>query len=71
MSMLRKYESDHTHMLNYEEMERPIWIKDRKEQVLRNKTIPLVKVVWRHHGTEGATWESEIIMRCQHPYLFE
>ena len=78
--MLRKYEPDPTHVLNYEEIdvddkisyvERPVRIEDRKEQVLRNKTIPLVKVVWQHHGTEGATWESEEIMRRQYPFLFE
>ncbi|KAL3745910.1 hypothetical protein ACJRO7_014929 [Eucalyptus globulus] len=64
VSMLRKYEPDPTHVLNFEELdvddrvsyvESPVQIVDRKEQVLRTKTIPLVKVVWQHHGTEGAT----------------
>ncbi|KAL3746177.1 hypothetical protein ACJRO7_015170 [Eucalyptus globulus] len=79
VSMLRKYEPDPTHVLNFEELdvdervsyeERPIQIVDRKEQVLRTKTIPLVKVVWQHHGTEGATWESEDAMKEKYPYLF-
>ena len=30
-------------------------ILDRREQVLRNKTIPLVKVLWRSHTVEEAT----------------
>ncbi|KAA0061419.1 reverse transcriptase [Cucumis melo var. makuwa] len=40
-------------------VEGPVQILDRKEQVLRNKTIPLIKVLWRHHGVEKATWEPE------------
>ena len=78
--MLRKYEPDPTHVLNHEVIdvddrasyvERPVRIEDRKEQVLRNKMIPLVKVIWEHHRTKGATWESEEVMRCQHIHLFE
>ena len=30
---------------------------DRKDKVLRNKTIPLVKVLWRNSKVEEATWE--------------
>lgn len=54
VSMLRKYEPDPTHVLNFEELdvddkvsyaERVVQIMDRKEQVLRTKTIPLVKEV--------------------------
>ncbi|XP_048138575.1 uncharacterized protein LOC125315983 [Rhodamnia argentea] len=80
VSMLRKYKPDPTHVLDHEVIEvddqvtyveRPIRVEDRKEQVLRSKTIPLVKVIWEHHGTKGATWESEETMRHQYPYLFE
>ncbi|KAA0067171.1 putative retroelement [Cucumis melo var. makuwa] len=39
--------------LRYEEEE--VQILDSKEQVSRNKTIPLVNVPWRHHGIEEAT----------------
>ncbi|XP_052209180.1 uncharacterized protein LOC127812701 [Diospyros lotus] len=35
--------------------EEPVEILDTKEQVLRNKIIPLVKVLWRHHNIEEAT----------------
>ena len=54
VSMLRKYEPDPTHVLRYEEIdvddkvsyiERPIRVEDRKDRVLRNKTIPIVKVI--------------------------
>ena len=80
MSILRKYEPDPTHVLNYEEIdvddrvsyvERPVRIEDRMERVFRNKTILMVKVIWKHHETVCATWESEELMRHQYPYLFE
>lgn len=49
----------------------PLAIVDRKEQILRSKVIPLVKVVRRRHSTEEATWESEDIMKMRYPYLFD
>ena len=54
--------------LTYEE--EPVQILDRREQVLRNKTISLVKVLWRSHSIEEATWETEAQMRHQYPQLF-
>ena len=45
-------------------------IVDRREQILRNKVIPLVKVLWGNHGIKEATWESEAQMRSQYPQLF-
>ena len=38
-------------------------IVDRREQILWNKIIPLVKVLWGNHGIKKATWESEAQMR--------
>ena len=64
VSMLRKYEPDPTHVLNYEEvdvndrvlyLEKPVRIKNKMEWVIRNKIIPIVKVIWEYHGTEDAT----------------
>ena len=43
--------------LTYEEI--PVKIVDHKEQVLRSKVIPLVKVLWKNHEREAATWEPE------------
>ncbi|XP_057550621.1 uncharacterized protein LOC130828676 [Amaranthus tricolor] len=37
---------------------------------LRNKSIPLVKVLWTHHGEEEATWEKESDIRSRYPHLF-
>ena len=45
-------------------------IVDRKEQVLRSKVLSLVKVLWRNHEREAATWEPEVQMRRQYPQLF-
>ena len=54
--------------MTYEET--PVQIVDRKEQVLRSKVIPLVKVLWRNHEREAATWEPEAQMHRQYPQLF-
>ena len=50
--------------------ERPVRIVDRRDQVLRGRTIPLVRVLWTHYGVEEATWEHEDEMRTRHPELF-
>ena len=79
VSMLRKYEPDPSHVLQWTDIdlvadvsfkERPVQILDSREQVLRGKTIPLVKVLWSHHGVEEATWEREAEMRDKYPDLF-
>ena len=43
----------------------------REVKQLRNKQVPLVKVLWQHHGIEEANWEPEATMRAQYPQLFE
>ncbi|KAI5317258.1 hypothetical protein L3X38_036965 [Prunus dulcis] len=79
VSMLRKYISDPSHVLEGQPIElqedltyveQPVQILDRKMQVLRSREIPLVKVLWRSHTVEEATWEPEDQMREQYPYLF-
>lgn len=42
-------------------------IFDRKSKTLRNKKIQLVKVLWRNHEVEEATWEQE--KEIQQTYL--
>ncbi|VFQ92879.1 unnamed protein product [Cuscuta campestris] len=54
--------------LTYEE--EPVQILAREVKELRNKRVPLVKVLWRNHAVEDATWETEESMRVQYPYLF-
>jgi hypothetical protein len=52
-------------------VEKPIKIVDKKEQVLRIKTTPIVNVWWRNHGVEEALWEAEHDMRSRYPHFFE
>ncbi|KAJ8755828.1 hypothetical protein K2173_024373 [Erythroxylum novogranatense] len=80
VSMLRRYRSDPSHVvqasdvqlrddLSYEEL--PVQILDIKDKVLRNKTVQLVKVLWRNHLVEEATWEPLEAMREKYPHLFD
>ncbi|XP_028077396.1 uncharacterized protein LOC114279371 [Camellia sinensis] len=79
ISMLHKCEPDHSHVLDWTNLEvdegtsyeeRNMKILDTREQVLRGKTIPLVKVLWHHHGVEEATWEQEAKVHEKYPDLF-
>ena len=45
-------------------------IVDSRDQVLRRKTVRLVRVLWRHYGVEESTWEREDTMRATYPFLF-
>ncbi|KAL5563812.1 hypothetical protein UlMin_033559 [Ulmus minor] len=80
VSMLKKYVSDPSHVLEHEPIqvneyltyeEKPVQILDQKDKTLRNKVIPLVKVLWRNHKVEEATWEREDDMRISYPELFQ
>ena len=79
VSMLRKYVSDPSHVLSYENLEldedlsyeeKPVQILYHKDKVLRPKTIAFVKVLWRNSKVEEATWELESDMRNKFPELF-
>ena len=50
--------------------EGPVPIIDSQDQVLRCKTMRLVRVIWQHHGVEESTWEREDTMRATCPFLF-
>ena len=80
VSMLRKYTLDPTHVVDWGKLvvdangtfkEGPVHILDSQDQVLRHKTVRLVKVSWKHRGVEEATWEREDTMRTNYPFLFE
>ena len=79
VSMLRKYTSYPTHVVDWGEItvdtyetfeEEPVRIMDSLDQVLRRKTESLVKVLWQHRGVEEATWEPEDTIRATYPFLF-
>ena len=40
--------------------EGPVRFMDSQDQVLRSKTVRLVKVLWQHRRAEEATWECEV-----------
>nr|GEZ43378.1 DNA/RNA polymerases superfamily protein [Tanacetum cinerariifolium] len=50
--------------------EEPEKILDRQERVMRNKTIPFVKILWKNHPEREATWETEESMRASYPRFF-
>ncbi|KAM6576974.1 hypothetical protein CsatB_028811 [Cannabis sativa] len=79
ISMLRKYVPDPTHVLKYENlnlqqdmsyMARPVRVIEKGIKVLRNKTIPLVKILWSDSSDREATWELETNMQKRYPKLF-
>ena len=79
VSMLRKYVHDPSHIVNFDDLHveedvsyeiKPVQILDRKEQNLRGRSIPLVKVLWKQGNTEEMTWEREDEIHTKYPSLF-
>ncbi|XP_019258872.1 PREDICTED: uncharacterized protein LOC109237072 [Nicotiana attenuata] len=80
VSMLRKCISDSSQVieaptipldekLSY--VEESMAIVGRQIRKLRSKEIVFVKVLWRNHTVEEATWEIEDTMRVKYPHLFQ
>ena len=79
VSMLKKYIQNPSHVLHYEPLsldsdlsyeELPVQILEKEEKQLRNRKIPLVKVLWKNHSVAETTWEREDEMRKKYPSLF-
>ena len=79
VSMLQRYTPDPAHVVDWGQTEidtdgtfeeGPVCIVDSRDQVLRRKTVRLVRVLWRHCGVEESTWEREDTMRATYPFLF-
>ena len=77
-SMLWKYTPDPAHVVDWGPIEvdtngtfeeGPVCILDCRDQVLRRKTVRLVRVLWLHYGVEESTWEREDTMRATYPIL--
>jgi hypothetical protein len=49
---------------------KPVKILDRDEKLLRNKRVPLVRVLWRSSQIEEETWERESEIKKKFPHLF-
>ena len=80
VTMLRRYTPDPSHVVDWGEIEvdtdetfeeGPVCIMDSRDQVLRRKTVRLVRVLWRHRGVEESMWEREDTMRATYPFLFK
>ena len=79
VSMLWRYTPDPAHGVDWGEIELdidgtfeegPVCIMDNRDQILRRKTMRLVRVLWQHRGVEKSTWEREDTMRATYPFLF-
>ena len=78
VSMLQKYTPDSAHVVDWGQIEvanrtfeeGPVCILDSCDQVLRRKTVRLVRVLWRHYGVEESTWERDDTIRATYPFLF-
>nr|GFB66854.1 putative nucleotidyltransferase, ribonuclease H [Tanacetum cinerariifolium] len=75
-SLLRGYKYHPLHAISYpldqiradlSYVEEPEAILDRQDRVMRNKTIPFVKILWRNHPEREATWETEESIRTSYP----
>ncbi|XP_006603152.1 uncharacterized protein [Glycine max] len=80
ISQLKKYVHDSSHVIELDNVQvkenltyetQPLRIDDRMVKQLREKEIPLVKVVWGSASGEDATWELEGKMRDAYPTLFD
>ena len=78
VSILRKYTPDPAHEVDWGPIEidmdgaieeGPVCIVDSRDQVLRRKTVRLVRVLWRHCGVKEFTWERKDTMRATYPFV--
>ncbi|KAM1000931.1 hypothetical protein ACFX2A_007626 [Malus domestica] len=79
VSILRHYVSDLSHVIPPQPLEinsdltydeEPVTMLDWKDKELRNKIVHMVKVLWKNHSVEEATWETNDRMREMYPRLF-
>ena len=79
VSTLRRYTPNPAHVVDWGEIEVDtdgtfeeglVCIMDRRDQVLRRKTVRLVRVLWQHRGAEESTWEHDDTMQATYPFLF-
>ena len=79
VSIIRRYTPDPAHVVDWGKIEVDtnvtfeeglVCIMDSENQVLRRKTVRLVRLLWRHRGVEESTWEREDTMRGTYPFLF-
>nr|GEZ67969.1 putative nucleotidyltransferase, ribonuclease H [Tanacetum cinerariifolium] len=78
VSLLKGYKYHPLHVISYpldqiradlSYVEEPEAILDRQDRVMRKKTIPFVKILWRNHPEREATWETEESIRTSYPHF--
>nr|GEV26059.1 hypothetical protein [Tanacetum cinerariifolium] len=78
VSLLRGYKYHPLHVISYpldqmridlSYIEEPEAILDRQDRVMRKKTIPFVKILWRNHPEREATWETEESIWTSYPHF--
>ena len=80
ISVLKGYNYDPLHVVQYPlhkikenlsyEVEAEA-ILDYQERVMRRRTVPFVKVLWKGHSEREATWELEESILEKYPHLFK
>ncbi|TMW98733.1 hypothetical protein EJD97_003557, partial [Solanum chilense] len=55
--------------LSYEEV--MVQILDIQVKELRNKEVSSIKVLWKIHLVEGATWEAVVDLKSHYRHLFD
>ncbi|XP_059291463.1 uncharacterized protein LOC132044943 [Lycium ferocissimum] len=84
VSMLKRYNGDGSYIIHWDSVlldenlsdenlsyeEETIAILDREVRKLKSKEIASVKVQWKDHPIEEATWETESDMQNKYPFLF-
>ncbi|KAI0516621.1 hypothetical protein KFK09_009298 [Dendrobium nobile] len=79
ISILQKYVSDDSKRIqsksidlqpNLKYIEEPELILDYDVKQLRHRTIPFVKILWKHGTEKDATWEKKAGIRSRYPHLF-
>nr|GEU80378.1 hypothetical protein [Tanacetum cinerariifolium] len=78
VSLLRGYKYHPLHVITYpldqirtdlSYAEEPEAIIDRQDRIMRKKTIPFVKILWRNHSEREATWETEESIWTSYPHF--
>lgn len=79
VSMLQNYIYNPSHILEHKPLqvhedlsyeEQPVMLLNCKEQVIQNKVVPNVKVLWHSHSEQEATWEGKNEMKIKYLHLF-
>nr|GFB72040.1 putative reverse transcriptase domain-containing protein [Tanacetum cinerariifolium] len=64
-----KLKEARTRQKSYADKHQPEAILDRQDRVMRKKTIPFIKILWRNHLEREATWETEESIRTSYPHF--